>query len=76
MQEEESEVHDLGWLERSKLHLTGLRNVVSNLKHADIIEQPSGHFSLLSTRDKGLRMPFLQETAAQISQAAKVGRAL
>ena len=64
LQESEDGEHDmedeLGRGERRKMYLLGLRNIVPELKHAPLDQgQTSGHFSLLQTKDKGDKMPFL-----------------
>ena len=53
---------DLGRRERRKMYLSGLRNLVPELKHAASVQSlSSGHFSLLQIRERADKMPFLNE---------------
>ena len=62
---------ELGRGERRKMYLLGLQNLVPELKHASVDDtQASGHFSLLHTKDKGDKMPFLGELFQQVSQSS------
>ena len=63
---------DLGRGEKRKMYLQGLRNLVPELKHAPIDQElASGHFSLLQTREKGDKKPFLGELFQQVSKSVK-----
>ena len=62
---------DLGRDERCKMYLSGLRNLVPELKHAEVDQtQASGHFSLLQVKYKGDKMPFLGKVFYQVAQSS------
>ena len=67
---EENE-EDLGRRERRRMYLSGLHNLVPKLKHATPVQTlSSGHFSLLQVRERGDKMPFLnEEVFDQVAQS-------
>ena len=68
---------DPGRGEKRKMFLQGLRNLVPELQHAPIDQEMApGHFSLLQTREKGDKMPFLGEIFQQVSKSVKNKRDL
>ena len=60
---------DLGRKEKRKMYLSGLRNLVPELKHSLPAQaSSSGHFSLLQVKDKEDKMPFLNKVFDQVSK--------
>ena len=57
---EDTEDQDMGCLEKRKMYLRGLRDLVPQLKHPDFPYESlsSGHFSLLAPKEKANQMPF------------------
>ena len=58
----------IGRVEKRRMYLHGLRNLLPELMHAPVSEaQASGFFSMLHVSDKVDKMPFLAEMFQQIS---------
>ena len=72
--EEEEEQQDLGRKQKRKMYLRVLRDLVPQLQHPALPEEtlPSGHFSLLASREKGNKMPFPPEVFDVASKSATV----
>lgn len=62
---------DLGRIEKRRMFVRGLRDLVPQLTHPDQKNQSqSGYFNLLETKQKPLTMPFLSEIHEQASKIA------
>ena len=61
---------DVGRKEKRRMYLSSLRNLVTELKHAQVQSaQSAGHFSFLQTREKADRMPFLRKVFHQVPKS-------
>jgi hypothetical protein len=70
---DELQTPDVGRLEKRRMHLKTMRDVLPFLKHPTPANEPStGSFSLLADRDKADKMPFLPQIFTQVEKVCEV----